>query len=100
MICRGTIVLTQTPEQALPAQEKSLAPGNQRLPCDSKIGNQKTNIEPENPPFEKENHLPNLYFWVPYWFSGVYLLNLLTLDKKVFDRIERRPKTSSKQSVS
>ena len=24
----------------------------------------KTNMEPENHPFEKENHLPNLHFWV------------------------------------
>lgn len=23
-------------------------------------------------PFEKEIHLPNLYFWVPCWFTGVY----------------------------
>jgi len=23
----------------------------------------KTNIEPENHPVEKENHLPNLHFW-------------------------------------
>ena len=25
----------------------------------------KTNMEPENHLFEKENHLPNLHFWVP-----------------------------------
>ena len=32
----------------------------------------KTNIEPQNHPFEKENHLPNLHFGVPGWFSGVH----------------------------
>ena len=25
----------------------------------------KTNMEPENHPFRKEKHLPNLHFWVP-----------------------------------
>ena len=34
---------------------------------------QKTNIEPENDPFEKENHLPNLQFWgVPCSSSRLY----------------------------
>ena len=32
----------------------------------------KTNLEPENHPIEKENHLPSLHFWVPCWFSGEY----------------------------
>ena len=26
-------------------------------------------MESENHLFEKENHLPNLHFWVPFWFS-------------------------------
>ena len=35
----------------------------------------KTNIEPENHLFEKENHLPNLHFGVPCWFFVVYPQN-------------------------
>ncbi len=27
---------------------------------------QKINMQPKNHPIEKENHLPNLHFWVPY----------------------------------
>ena len=30
----------------------------------------KTNMEPENHPFEKENHLPNLHFKLPSHFLG------------------------------
>lgn len=32
------------------------------------------NMEPENQPFEKEHHHPNPHFWVPYWFSGMYII--------------------------
>ena len=35
----------------------------------------KTNIEPENLPFETDNHLPNLLFWVQHVsFRGVQIL--------------------------
>ena len=34
----------------------------------------KINMEPENTPLEKENHLPNHHFQVPCWSSGVYHL--------------------------
>ncbi len=30
-------------------------------------------MEPKNHPIEKENLLPNLHFWVPCKFSGVYV---------------------------
>ena len=30
----------------------------------------KINMEPKNHPIEEENHLPNLHFGVPCWFSG------------------------------
>ena len=35
---------------------------------------QKTNMEPENHMFEKENHLPNLHFWGSMLvFRGVFV---------------------------
>ena len=33
-----------------------------------------TNMEPENHPAGKKHHLRNLHYWVPCWFSGVYVL--------------------------
>ena len=37
-------------------------------------------MEAENHLFEKDNHLPNLHFWVPCSFSGVYPFFLNPLD--------------------
>ena len=40
----------------------------------------KTNVEPENPPLEKEKHLQTTNFWVPCLFlGGVSLFMLLKM---------------------
>ena len=35
----------------------------------------KSNMKPKNHPIEKENHLPNLFFWVPALNSQGWLGN-------------------------
>ena len=47
----------------------------------------KTNMEPRNHPFEKENHLPNLHYCVPCLLSRVYFGDPVRLFLGVLDVI-------------